>query len=140
LLALVFSLQGETDQALAYLGTALSIGEPEGFIHIFVDEGPSIACLLYEALSRKIAPDYVRWLLAAFPSAEPEQPEPKRSQVSEAELIEPLSERELEVLELIAQGLTNRETASRLFLSLNTVKAHIRVIVRWLVEIGSEVR
>jgi LuxR family maltose regulon positive regulatory protein len=87
-----------------------------------------MARVLYEALSREIAPDYVRRLLAAFHSAEPEQPEPTRSQVSEAELIEPLSERELEVLQLIAEGLTNREIASRLFLSLNTVKTHTRNI------------
>jgi LuxR family maltose regulon positive regulatory protein len=49
-------------------------------------------------------------------------------QAHEAELVEPLSERELEVLQLIAEGLTNREIASRLFLSLNTVKAHTRNI------------
>jgi len=128
LLALVFSLQGETDQALAYLETALSIGEPEGFIRIFVDEGPSMARLLYEALSRGIEPDYVRRLLAAFPEPEPEPTDPSISRAQESDLIEPLSERELEVLQLIAQGLTNPEIASRLFLSLNTVKAHTRNI------------
>jgi LuxR family maltose regulon positive regulatory protein len=128
LLALVFSLQGETDQALAYLETALSIGEPEGFIRILVDEGPPMAHLLYKALSRGIAPDYVRRLLAAFPEPEPEPTDPSISRAQESDLIEPLSERELEVLQLIAEGLTNPEIASRLFLSLNTVKAHTRNI------------
>ena len=87
-----------------------------------------MARLLHKALSREIAPDYVRRLLAAFPVAEPEQPDPSKSQVRGSELIEPLSERELEVLQLIAEGLANREIASRLFLSLNTVKAHTRNI------------
>jgi LuxR family maltose regulon positive regulatory protein len=128
LLALVFSLQGETDQALAYLETALSIGEPEGFIRIFVDEGPPMAHLLYKALSHGVAPEYVNRLLAAFPVAEPEQAGPSETQTPEPDLVEPLSERELEVLQLIAEGLTNPEIASRLFLSLNTVKAHTRNI------------
>jgi LuxR family maltose regulon positive regulatory protein len=63
-------------------------------------------------------------LLAAFPIAEPEQPKPSKSQIPESELVEPLSEREIEVLQLIAEGLTNPEIASRLFLALNTIKSH----------------
>jgi len=82
----------------------------------------------YEATARGIAPVYARRLLAAFPVAEPEQTGPSKTQAQRSELVEPLSERELEVLQLIAVGLTNREIASRLFLSLNTVKAHTRNI------------
>jgi LuxR family maltose regulon positive regulatory protein len=108
------------------LERALSLAEPGGFIRIFVDEGPPMARLLYDAFKRGIAPEYTRRLLAAFPVAETEESEPSKSQVAESELIEPLSDRELEVLELIADGLTNREIASRLFLSLNTVKVHTR--------------
>jgi LuxR family maltose regulon positive regulatory protein len=128
LLALVFSGQGETEQALVRLEKALVIGEPESFIRIFVDEGPPMAQLLYKALSRGIAPDYVRRLLAAFPVEERGQIDPPKSQAPESELIEPLSERELEVLQLIAEGLSNPEIASRLYLSLNTVKVHSRNI------------
>ena len=126
--ALAFHARGDPTQAMFRLERALAIAEPGGFIRTFADEGPPMARVLYEALSREIAPDYVRRLLAAFSSAEPEQAGPAKPQASEDELIEPLSERELEVLQLIAHGLTNREIATRLFLSLNTVKAHTRNI------------
>ncbi|MGB3715822.1 MAG: LuxR C-terminal-related transcriptional regulator [Candidatus Promineifilaceae bacterium] len=126
--AMVFQSVGDTSQAMVTLEQALTLAEPGGFVRIFVDEGPPMARLLYEALSREIAPDYVRRLLAAFPVAEPEQTDPSKSQASESELFETLSEREIEVLQLIAEGLTNPEIATRLFLSVNTVKAHTRNI------------
>jgi LuxR family maltose regulon positive regulatory protein len=93
-----------------------------------VDEGPPMARLLYQALSRGIAPDYVRRLLAAFPVTEPKDSDAVKTRAPNAELIEPLSERELEILELIAEGLTNPEIGSRLFIALNTVKGHARNI------------
>jgi LuxR family maltose regulon positive regulatory protein len=124
--ALATQAGGDTTQAMVTLEQALTLAESGGFIRMFVDKGPPMARRLYEALSREIAPDYVRRLLAAFPSAEPEQPDPSKSQVPESELVEPPSERELEVLQLIAKGLTNPEIASRLFIALNTVKTHTR--------------
>jgi LuxR family maltose regulon positive regulatory protein len=73
--AMALSAQGHTEQALIKLEQALAIGEPENYVRIFVDEGLPMARLLYEALTREIAPDYVRRLLAAFPLVEPEQTE-----------------------------------------------------------------
>jgi LuxR family maltose regulon positive regulatory protein len=93
-----------------------------------VDEGQSMAPLLYKALDRGIAPDYLNHLLQAFPINEPELVEPSVSQIPDSGYIEPLSEREIEVLQLIAEGMTNPEIATRLFLSLYTVKTHTRNI------------
>jgi LuxR family maltose regulon positive regulatory protein len=126
--AMALSAQGHTEQALIKLEQALAVGEPENYVRIFVDEGPPMARLLYEALTRGIAPDYTRRLLAAFPIAEPEQTDPSKAQAPKSELVEPLSERELEVLQLIAEGLTNPEIAARLYVTLNTVKVHTRNI------------
>jgi LuxR family maltose regulon positive regulatory protein len=126
--ALAFQAKGDTDQAMAALERALTLAEPGGFVRIFVDEGLPMARLLYEAATHKVVPDYARRLLAAFPVVEPEQTALSKSQASKSELVESLSKRELEVLVLIAEGLTNPEIASRLFLSLNTVKVHARNI------------
>ncbi len=128
LYSLAHDADGDTVKAISILERALNPAEPEKYIRTFVDEGQPMARLLYKSLSQGIAPDYVQQLLAAFPIDEPEKNKPPKSQVSEAEWVEPLSERELEVLKLIAEGLTNQEISARLYLSLNTVKAHTRNI------------
>ncbi len=126
--ALAHHVRGDTSAALEPLQRSLTLAEPEGYVRIFVDEGIPMARLLYEALSHGVEPEYIRRLLAAFPDAEPGQTTSSPSRVSESGLVEPLSERELEVLRLIAEGLTNQEVATRLYLSLHTVKVHARNI------------
>jgi len=126
--ALSYQKQGQTDQSMFALKRALTLAEPEGFVRVFVDEGPSMARLLYKALSLDIAPGYIQQLLKAFPIEETEKTNVSQPYGPDSELIEPLSERELEVLQLIAQGLSNQEISTQLYLSLNTIKAHTRNI------------
>ena len=87
-----------------------------------------MAHLLYEALAKGIEPAFVGQLLAAFPATDLDSPRSSMPPDVEAGLIEPLSEREIEVLRLIAAGLTNQEVANRLFLSPHTIKVHARNI------------
>jgi LuxR family maltose regulon positive regulatory protein len=116
LLALARAAQGAEERAQVILEEALRLGEPANYVRLFVDLGPPMARLLREAAVEGIALDYVTRLLAAF--AESEQ----SSQA--AGLVEPLSERELEVLRLIAAGLTNREIAEQLVIAYGTAKRH----------------
>jgi LuxR family maltose regulon positive regulatory protein len=125
--AVAHSMQGSLEEALHVLREALDLVEPEGFIRIFVDEGRPMAQLLSEAFHQGILPDYVSRLLAGFES-EAQTRQDKSSIPARPSLIEPLSPRELEVLQLIAQGLSNDEIGKRLFLALDTVKGHNRRI------------
>jgi len=126
--AVALFMHGEKDKAVQLLYDALTIAESAGFIRLFVDEGPPMAHLLSQAAALGMLPDYIEKLLAVF-KAEEYKREDISSLPSPAQpLIEPLSPRELEVLHLMAAGLSNQEMCERLFLALSTVKGHNRNI------------
>jgi LuxR family maltose regulon positive regulatory protein len=126
--ALAHEARGDIPAALVPLQRALTLAEPEGYVRVFVDEGIPMARLLYEALSHGVEPEHTRRLLAAFPVAESRQTPPSQLGGRKSEWVEPLSAREHEVLQLIAEGLTNQDVATRLYLSPHTVKVHTRNI------------
>jgi len=121
--ALAFQAKGEKNRAVLALGEALKLAEPGGFIRTFLDEGPPMRQLLTESADQGVLPTYLGKLLAAF-AAERRTVEDESQPPQLAGWIEPLSQRELEILRLIAQGLSNREISERLFLALITVKVH----------------
>jgi LuxR family maltose regulon positive regulatory protein len=123
--AVALQAHGETDEAVLLLSDVLALAEPGGYIRLFIDEGAAMAQLLPEALARGIRPQYCRTVLSAFDT---EAGPGTASSLPEQPLIEPLTPRELDVLRLIAQGLSNREISERLYLALDTVKGHNRKI------------
>ncbi len=124
--ALAHQVQGNLVLALGALERALRLAEPEGYVRIFVDEGLPMAQLLSEAAAHEMMPTYIRKLLGVFKANEQRSVDeyPLHPASASQPLIEPLSQRELEILQFIAQGLSNREISERLFLALDTVKGH----------------
>jgi LuxR family transcriptional regulator, maltose regulon positive regulatory protein len=116
--ALMYEALAEAKSASALMERALTLAEPEGYIRVFVDEGAGVASIL----QRLAKTEYVCTLLAAFPALERPTPKPRPADG----LIEPLSERESDVLRLLARGLKYAEIAEQLFVSVNTVRFHIK--------------
>ncbi len=119
--ALAHQTQGDIPAALVPLERALTLAEPEGYVRMFVGEGPPMATLLQAAATHRIAPSYVRQLLAAFGKAG------ERSPVKQ-DLIEPLSERERDVLRLLRGDLSGPDIARALMVSPNTMHTHTKNI------------
>lgn len=126
--AVGYHLLGDNDRAVERLTDVLTIAEPGGFIRIFVDEDAPMRSLLQvyksQVSSSASLGVYVEKLLKAFGESKPAtvQPSNLQSKIAAQPLIEPLSQRELEILTLIARGLSNREISEKLFLALDTVK------------------
>jgi len=119
LYAIALYLNEEREQAVQIVKEVLEITEPEGFIRLFVDEGTQMYDLLKHCTEKGELSGYIDELLSQFDTG---------GQLSEQLSIESLSKREIEVLELISQGLSNREICDCLFLALDTVKGHNRRI------------
>ena len=140
--ALAFRKEGDNPRSFAALERALVTAQPEGFLRIF-DQGPALAALLVEAARQGICRDYIGRILAVIglaetasldwnnepvqPAASPRPSESPRSLVLESG--ERLSQRELEVLRLIARGASNRAIAGHLVITVGTVKTHINHIL-----------
>jgi LuxR family maltose regulon positive regulatory protein len=127
--AQLHAARGDAEASLAGYASALELAEPDGYVSTFIIEGQPVAAALTILLKRQllgtVQPAYAQRILMAFPQAQPtsvthhEQP---------TTLIEPLTDRELEVLHLLAQGLKYAEIAERLVISVNTVRYHIKGI------------
>jgi LuxR family maltose regulon positive regulatory protein len=144
--AVALRAQGSPEDALSSLTQALAIAQPERYVRTFIGEGEPLVSLLRQAAGRGIAPEYVSRLLEAYEAAAagqkqaPEHAAPPPAQVGRVSgagregaaprrpLVEPLSERELEVLRLLDTSLTVPEIAERLVVSASTVRSHVKSI------------
>jgi LuxR family maltose regulon positive regulatory protein len=122
--AVTLQALGEDGQAVDALETALRIAEPEGYVRIFLDEGPPLLELLHKTIDRKVMLDYADRLLDA---AKQVRPSP-RAEAPQNLQVDPLSDRELEVLKHIAEGDSNAAIAQELCIALGTVKNHTKSI------------
>jgi LuxR family maltose regulon positive regulatory protein len=127
--ALAYQKQGRgslTPEAIKSIEHALELGEPEGYVLLFLEEGPEVIPLLNAVIKRQATPDrlkkYVRKLLTAFSgTAKPTAPQLAREV---AGLVEQLTRREMEVLELLVAGDSNQDIAEKLVITVRTVKKH----------------
>jgi LuxR family maltose regulon positive regulatory protein len=128
--ALAHEAQGNIPVSLIPLEQALTLAEPEGYIRMFLDEGTPMAQLLREAAAHEIRPGYTGKLLAAFEAQgqKSANASPIPASPTSQSLIEPLSQRELEVLRLFKTELSGPEIARELTIALSTVRTHTESI------------
>ena len=144
--ALAHDTAGNQGDAIKALEKALLLGQPENFVRTFVDEGEPVSKLLLEVLKQKgkrweaEKPELLRYVVKLKDAFGPSAPVPtaRMAAATESEALpwwyveDPLSERELEVLQHVARGLSNQEIADKLFLSAGTVKRHMSNIYQKL--------
>jgi LuxR family maltose regulon positive regulatory protein len=139
--ALLEKAQGDPVGALDKLGQAIHMAEPGGFIRLFVDLGPNMDSLLRQLREQGLAPHYINQILDAFATGrrsanQPTEPSPTsgngRQPPASVEPVESLTNRELDVLVLIAQGLSNKEIAAQLVISPGTVAQYSHIIYQKL--------
>lgn len=137
--ALLRQKQGRFDEAFAELKRSVGLAKPGGFIRTFVDQGAPMAQLLQQLVAGDFEPEYLHQILIAFPTPQlqshqrvPAQPHQSPVTVQSTKLVEPITRRELEVLILLADRLTNKEIAESLTISPYTVKNHVSTIYRKL--------
>lgn len=116
------------DDGLMFLTDALTMAQSAKFLRIFLDKGTALVPLLHMAASKQVFPEYARTLLTLFGGTVPIIPTPATPEQDDSGLVEALSEREIEVLQLLADGRTNKEIAQAMFVSINTVKSHLKTI------------
>ena len=118
---------GDTEKAISRLTHALELAQPRGYLRTFIDAGEGIAKLLFQCAQQGIHKQYCLEILEAFPT-DSKTIYPIKSDSSSESIVESLSQREIEVLQLIAEGCTNQQIAEELIVSLSTVKTHARNI------------
>jgi LuxR family maltose regulon positive regulatory protein len=135
--AQMYAILGDHPTSCEDYVRALELAEPEGVIGVFIEQGLPVAQALEDLINQDqlgaVQPDHVERILAAFSRSQSPEPDlPDKAQmtlpIEPAVLIEPLTNRELDVLRLMAQGLKYKEIAARLFISLNTVRFHVKAI------------
>jgi len=127
--ALALDARGELMEALSALERALNLAEPEGYVRTFVDAGAPLAALLRTELrglrTESLLRGYIEQLLNAFDQSRASGPQSSVLSPQSSALVEPLTEREREVLQLIAAGKSNAQIAQALVVAVSTVKAHV---------------
>jgi LuxR family maltose regulon positive regulatory protein len=132
--AVVYKALGDSKGAQKAFSTALNLGEPGGYIRTFLDEGEPIRELLHHAAADGTTSDYAKRLYLAYGQDESRYPAEKATAISDSvllppgRLVEPLSQRELEVMRLLASNLNSTEIAAELYISVSTVRTHIKNI------------